>query len=315
MRNGALQAGSSPHPRHGFETIDFVVLGFLSGLVVVVAAMSSKLPDYRTPLVAYVTTLVGYLALVRFMFRLGVGTRVSLTLRAVALYLVFFHVYTNFDLVIQFINPFQAEPALIGVDRMLFGGQSPIVRIQDWLHPVIVDIFQVVYITYYPLFLVALVILFTGDEQRFAAYLTSVALVFSLTFIGYMTVPARSPYVVAGMPEFSAVIGLTREVVGGSLGMGIRDMIHNADGFKADCFPSGHTAGAVLVFLTMFSWRRIAGLIVAPLCLALIFSTVYLQYHYVIDLIAGSALAVVVFFAGKFMVRHLPYGGGKEVGR
>jgi len=313
MISATRGGGSDTHPRHGFETIDFVVIGFLVCLLALVSAMSSKLPDPKTPIIAYVSALVGYLAMVRLLNRLNVGARLSLVIRAVSLYLVYFYVYIHFDLVIEFINPFRAEPTLVNIDRFLFGGLNPASVLQGWLNPVAVDVFQLVYASYYPLFLVALIMLYKGEEQRFAAYLTSVALVFALAFIGYMTVPARSPYVVADMPGYAGVVGLTREVVGGPLAMGIRHLLHNADGFKFDCFPSGHTAGAVLVFLTMFSWRRIAGLIVAPLCLALIFSTVYLQYHYVIDLIAGTLLAIFVFLAGKFLVRCLPFGGEKEV--
>lgn len=299
------------HPRQGVEAIDFVVIGLLVLFMALVAIFSARLPEPKTPAVAYATATVAYLVMVRLLVMLRASDTASLIVRSIALYLVFYYVYIHFDLVIEFINPFRAETSLMAIDRVMFGGRSPNVMLQSWLNPVAVDVFQVAYFMYYPLFLSVAAMLAWGEHQRFAAYLTSVALVFSLAFVGYLAVPARSPYVAMGLPDLSAAVGLTQPVVGGPVGMFIRDWIHGVEAFKFDCFPSGHTAGAVLVFLAMFSWKRVAGYVVAPICAALVFSTVYLQYHYVIDVIAGIALAVVVFLLGRLFVRHLPYGMNK----
>lgn len=298
------------HPRHGFEALDFVVVGFLVLLLVVVGLFRDRLPDPRTPVVAFATALVAYLVMVRALARLNPGPGVSLVFRSIALCFVFPYAYMHLDLVNEFINPFRAEFALMAIDRFIFAGHSPNVLLQGFLNPLAVDVFQLVYATYYPLFLTLLVLVGFGEYDRMASYLTSVAFLLSLTFIIYMLVPARSPYIIAGIPEYSHVAGLTQAVQGGPLAMHIRDGLHNAAGFKFDCFPSGHTAGAVLVFLSLYSWKKLAGLIAAPVCLALIFSTVYLQYHYVIDVIAGAGLAVAVFYLGRIVIRYVPYLGG-----
>ena len=63
------------------------------------------------------------------------------------------------------------------------------------------------------------------------------------------------------------------------------------EGVYRGSFPSGHTAVALLC---LFRARRLsAGLsmLYVPIVTGIIFSTVYLHYHYVVDVLAGAALA------------------------
>ncbi len=72
----------------------------------------------------------------------------------------------------------------------------------------------------------------------------------------------------------------------------IRDTLNALERFKQDAFPSGHTAVVLLVLY--YAWHYVRGLfwVFLPVVIALIFSTVYLRYHYVIDVLAGILLAV-----------------------
>jgi membrane-associated phospholipid phosphatase len=71
----------------------------------------------------------------------------------------------------------------------------------------------------------------------------------------------------------------------------IRETLNALERFKQDAFPSGHTAVVLLVLA--YAWRSVRGLfwICLPLVVALILSTVYLRYHYVVDVLAGFLLA------------------------
>ncbi len=73
---------------------------------------------------------------------------------------------------------------------------------------------------------------------------------------------------------------------------------------KTDAFPSGHTAVALvsLFYAGKFRERVLFGILV-PCVAALIVSTVYLRYHYVIDVIAGIALAAVTIFIAPWAQR------------
>ena len=62
-----------------------------------------------------------------------------------------------------------------------------------------------------------------------------------------------------------------------------------------DVFPSLHAGIGVYVlgFFALGGYRRIA-LLLAPVVAALVLATVYLRYHYGIDLLWGLALAAAV---------------------
>ncbi|MBI3472661.1 MAG: phosphatase PAP2 family protein, partial [Candidatus Solibacter usitatus] len=72
---------------------------------------------------------------------------------------------------------------------------------------------------------------------------------------------------------------------------GTLDVIESA---HYDCFPSGHTE---LIILAWFGSRRISALWFRSLfayTLGVVFATVYLRYHYTVDVLAGAVLAVLL---------------------
>ena len=72
-----------------------------------------------------------------------------------------------------------------------------------------------------------------------------------------------------------------------------------------DCFPSGHGE------LTIIAWwssrqisKRLSRVYLAyTLCIS--FATVYLRYHYTVDLVAGALLAAALIAAGPMVYRKL----------
>jgi membrane-associated phospholipid phosphatase len=294
------------HPRYGFEVQDFILLGFLAAMLFLIGLAGKKLPDPRIPGVAFATVLFGYIAMIRMLDRANAGPMVRSIFRTVAFCICFPYMFLNLAHVNEFINPFRAELKLMAIDRALFG-TNPVAYLQYFLKPGLVDLLQVSYVSYYFIYLIPTVMLVSRDFQSFNRYLASVSLVFTLTFVIYMLVPARSPYIIAGMPEYRDLIGLTIPVSGGVIGNTIRQFLHNFTSFRFDCFPSGHAAGAALVLITMARWNRLGAWLVAPLCAAVIAATIYLQYHYVIDIFAGIALAVFASFLGEYLVKRTPF--------
>ena len=84
----------------------------------------------------------------------------------------------------------------------------------------------------------------------------------------------------------------------------LRAFLRSCERNELDAFPSGHTATS-LVFLfeawPMFRRQRVP---LAAAVAAIVFSTVYLSLHYVIDVISGVALALLVL-ALLPRLRHL----------
>ena len=81
---------------------------------------------------------------------------------------------------------------------------------------------------------------------------------------------------------------------GGAASEAVRWFLHTFEGNELDAFPSGHTALS-LIFLA-FGWRLFPRWRVplAVLVAGIVFSTVYLSLHYVVDVVAGVLLAAAM---------------------
>ena len=76
-------------------------------------------------------------------------------------------------------------------------------------------------------------------------------------------------------------------------------------------FPSSHVGISTLIFILILKIRRyIFFSMLFPIYLALVAATVYIQAHYVIDVIAGLGTSVLFYFLGsiahkEFTRKHL----------
>jgi membrane-associated phospholipid phosphatase len=87
-----------------------------------------------------------------------------------------------------------------------------------------------------------------------------------------------------------------------------QSVLDTLEGAQYDCFPSGHVA---VVLVGCYLARKISApvfYVFSTFAALITFSTVYLRYHYVIDVIAGMLLAIVVIAAGPQLYRGLERG-------
>lgn len=180
---------------------------------------------------------------------------------------------------------------------------NPTVWLERIQTPGLTEFLQIVYTLFLPVALLIPFILW-GERRykdfRYCAFLLSVG--FLASYAGYMIVPARGPRFflhdlqhlpLQGMWMFKAMQG----------GLDRLESAHY------DCFPSGHTE------LTMLAWwssRQISKTlfwIYSAYTLCIIFATVYLRYHYTVDLVAGAALATALLLITPALYRKL---SGKE---
>jgi membrane-associated phospholipid phosphatase len=64
---------------------------------------------------------------------------------------------------------------------------------------------------------------------------------------------------------------------------------------RVNTFPSGHAAVSVAIALAVFLSAPVAGALLLTVALAICVASVVGRYHYVVDIVAGVALAVAVF--------------------
>jgi membrane-associated phospholipid phosphatase len=124
-----------------------------------------------------------------------------------------------------------------------------------------------------------------------------ILLAFYLCYLGYFLWPAEGPRVPHA--DEAAVLG------GGAISAAVRGFLRSAEATTLDAFPSGHTAlavvPAVLATRLLPRWAPVIWLWAA----AVIFATVYISVHYVVDVVAGAALGLAALALAPWLQRVL----------
>jgi hypothetical protein len=206
------------------------------------------------------------------------------------------------------------DPELYQVDRLLFG-ETPAVILDRFVTPSSVEWFAFFYYGYF--FLVASMLLgtliFDAGRRRYELLLGSVIVV-SLGHSLYTIVPGLGPH------DYCAAM-FKHPLIGG-LWWGRVERAVQSGGALLDIFPSLHTALPLFFVLHSFRHRHEAPFkqVLLPVSVAvfnMIGATVFLRWHYGIDLIAGVMLAFaaqgVAIFAWRFEGKRADAGLRQEV--
>ncbi|HWP44375.1 MAG TPA: phosphatase PAP2 family protein [Blastocatellia bacterium] len=209
--------------------------------------------------------------------------------------------FKELAVLVPLIHPRDFDWELARIDYWMFG-VHPTVWLERWTRPALTELLQISYSTYYFLPLILGAVLWRkGWLERFHFFVFVAVLSFYLSYLGYIAVPAIGPrFILAGEQSFPL-----RGVFLFSL---IRETLDRAEGIMRDCFPSGHTALTLLVLYYAAKYHRLTFWLMLPAGTALIISTVYLRYHYVIDVIAGVLLAALVVLIANPLYRLLRGG-------
>ncbi|OGU28233.1 MAG: hypothetical protein A2057_00405 [Ignavibacteria bacterium GWA2_35_9] len=206
----------------------------------------------------------------------------------------------------------------IQIDRWLFG-TDPTHFLYQFSHPIITETLQIVYGTFYLLPIMLGVFLYRKKRYLAMDYAVfSIIYGFYISYLGYFALPGIGPrftlHNFSTINEFLPGLFLTnilREIVniGESIPAGT---INPADLVQRDVFPSGHTMITLIVMYLSVRLRSRSRYFFVPVGSLLIVATVYLWYHYVIDLIAGFAFMVFSVWSGKIIFNWWRRKTGKE---
>ncbi len=197
---------------------------------------------------------------------------------------------------IKYINHTTYDQLLLRMDYLIFGCY-PTVELERITTPVVTELMQFAYISYYflPLIL-GITLKLERRESEFDFSLFLIILCFFISYIGYILFPALGP-------RYSIDHLQSIELRGVFLREKIDSLLNAIEGVKYDAFPSGHSGIALLVLYLSYRFKRRLFYIFLPVVIALLFSTVYLRYHYVVDVIGGVLLFLITVFAGEKMYR------------
>ncbi len=187
------------------------------------------------------------------------------------------------------------DASLARADAALLGGQAA-TSLEPLVSRPLTTLLAACYASYYPL-TIGVAVWFFARRRRdaFREYVAGEVGALFIGYVGYLLLPAMGPH--AWLPASTWSVPLDGDFIGPA----IRALNANHGGtYPRDAFPSLHTANAVTVLLVTWRHDRRAFLVCLGPCVGLVLATVYLRWHYVVDVAAGAALAV----AWQFVVRR-----------
>jgi membrane-associated phospholipid phosphatase len=165
-----------------------------------------------------------------------------------------------------------------------------------------VEFLQAIYTMFLPGSVgLGIVLWFRRPRAEFRLGTFTIALTFLVSYLGYLLLPARGPRFMEYASQYAPLHGLWAF-------HSLQNILDKLEGLQYDCFPSGHVA-VVLVGCWLARWispRVFYTFAAFAACIT--FSTVYLRYHYVIDVIAGMALAIIVLAVAPLLYQKLESG-------
>ncbi len=210
-------------------------------------------------------------------------------------------IFDSLGLLVHYVNPEDIDPVLIRLDYLIFNNH-PTVMLERIMSPLLTDILQLSYTTYYfiPISF-GILILRNNERKEFERVLFLILFCFYLSYLGYILLPALGP-------RFTINHLQTNDLRGLIVAEPIQRLLNHLEGIKRDAFPSGHTAIAVLVLYLSYKFKKRFFFILLPVVTALVFSTVYCRYHYVVDVFAGFGLTLLTVLLGeKYYEWHLKW--------
>jgi hypothetical protein len=176
----------------------------------------------------------------------------------------------------------RADALLIKWDRAWLG-QNFNLAIQGWEPPLVTDALMLAYVFFFYYLIAGPAHYCIHDLPRFRQCFAGLFVVYALGFIGYTFLPAGGPH---------RFLEFAQPLAGGWITRVAKPILDDASN-RVDAFPSIHVA--VSMYLLVFDrwhYRRRFWRLFVP-CVALWVSTVYLRYHYCVDVVAGFAIAAV----------------------
>lgn len=196
---------------------------------------------------------------------------------------------------------------LIAIDKFIFG-VNPTEFLYQFSNPLLTEILQIAYASFFIMPLILLIEMLKNKQIlnfRFLAF--SLVLGFILSYIGYFLVPAIGPRFTLHEFEMTNV-----ELPGLWLTNYLREFINAGESIPAgtlnpievvqrDVFPSGHTQMTLITIYLSYIFRAKSRYAIYFTGTLLIFATVYLRYHYVIDLIGGLFFMILTMYLSKIL--------------
>jgi hypothetical protein len=194
------------------------------------------------------------------------------------------------------VNPGTLDLELHQTDLALFGVE-PALALEPFISHATTEWFAFFYYGYF--FVLGLhvipIIFFSRDPRLLSEFALGLLLVLSVGQTMYLVVPGYGP--AAGLPDL-----FQRELPAGVWWNLVLQLVDSA-GAQKDIFPSIHTAAPTFILLFSFHNRallpfRYTWPLVAFFVFNIIIATMFLRWHWLVDIVAGLTLALLAYVGG-----------------
>lgn len=219
---------------------------------------------------------------------------------------------------IAIINPHLYDEILIQWDRAIFG-TDPTVWIFSISNPILTEYLQICYFLFFFLPIIHGIELYKKNEfDKLDRLLRTISFGFFFSYFLYLCMPAIGPRFF--LHDFH---NMNVELPGLFLTNIMRDFINLGGGIQAgtldpiavvnrDCMPSGHTMMTLINIYLLFRNNSVQKWVQLVIGLSLIFSTIYLRYHYVVDILAGAFFAFLAIYLEQKIRKYFQKLGFKN---
>ena len=303
----ATPASTAPRtPRRWLLTLslnDWIVLAYLALLNVAVLSSNSSSPtrdrvtaEVSILLVVFATVVLGLIrsdvlthpVLRPLAFRLSHYGCIQLT----------YFIMRGF---LPIVNPGSLDRELHQLDLSLFG-LEPALVFERWVSSGTTEWFAFFYYGYF--FVLGLhvipIIFFSREPRILSEFALGLLIVLSVGQSLYLVVPGYGP--ANGLPAL-----FSRELPSGVWWNLVKELVASA-GAQKDIFPSIHTAAPTFILLFSFHNRahlpyRFTWPLVAFFSFNIIIATMFLRWHWLVDIVAGLTLALTAYLVGVLGTR------------
>jgi PAP2 superfamily. len=193
------------------------------------------------------------------------------------------------------VHPLLEDSALQAADRALVGTNLS-VRLQPLVQPVLTDFFSFCYMLYFAYLIFGQVSYLFGNLAVLKKYYAGLFSLYAIGYLGYSLVPALGPHL-AMADQF------TTPLRGGWLTTA-NDTLVATGSNHVDVFPSLHVGNALYLLMSDYRYKRWRFWAYLIPCAGLWASTLYLRYHYFVDVICGLVLGGIAWQLANRVTRE-----------
>lgn len=208
-------------------------------------------------------------------------------------WLPFVSILLSYEALAGIVGSYAASKAVFSlypIDRFLWG-----FNVTGWVQstfssPLMTQVTSFFYTLHFPLIVITSATLWYFRRELFGRYTVAMIITSYAALVTFILLPTSPPWYVG------AAVNLYQSNGASVLPNAVSSAISLIESDQFAAFPSLHTAYAIIFSYFMIKLDRRLAFVAVPVTSAILFSTIYLGQHYLLDLIGGACYALIPCF-------------------